>query len=277
LSEKGCDVVVANEVGRPGIGFGADENAVTLVFADGRALELPPARKDLLAQAIWDKIAQEFAAAARKIPNLEKPKTERASARRGSMPSALVEEKIGSYRPKVIERLQYAGDTLASRQEMGGHTRGNVPPWPGSGDGDFHGTLSAIWVWSRGKSCSATTAILSTSPRRWSFVESNWSDFIPRSLGAHASDEAAYDCAMVLRAWMAGDGHKVIDDESARRERVASAARLLGAYVTDLENLSGREFKDPGFWRGRWANTLAPRTTAASAPPRAGSSTARSA
>jgi hypothetical protein len=52
---------------------------------------------------------------------------------------------------------------------------------------------------------------------------------------------------MVLRAWLAGDGHKVIDDESVRRERVASAARLLGAYVTDLENLTGREFKDPGF------------------------------
>lgn len=60
------------------------------------------------------------------------------------MPSALVEEKIGSYRPKVIERLRDAGDTLASRQEMGGHTRGNVPPWPGSGNGDFHGTMSAI-------------------------------------------------------------------------------------------------------------------------------------
>jgi hypothetical protein len=69
-------VVVANEVGRPGVGFGADENAVTLVFADGRALELPPARKDLLAQAIWDKIAEEFAAPARKSTNQDKPKTE---------------------------------------------------------------------------------------------------------------------------------------------------------------------------------------------------------
>jgi phosphopantothenoylcysteine decarboxylase/phosphopantothenate--cysteine ligase len=76
LTEKGCDVVVANEVGRPGIGFGADENAVTLVFADGRALELPPARKDVLAQAIWDKIAQEFAASAGKIPKLANTKTE---------------------------------------------------------------------------------------------------------------------------------------------------------------------------------------------------------
>jgi len=163
------------------------------------------------------------------------------------MPSALVEEKIGAYRPRVMERLQFAGDTLASRQEMGGHTRGNVPPWPGSGDGDFHGTLSAIWVWSRGQELLGDDRYSLNVASAWSFVESSWGEFIPRSLGAHASDEAAYDCAMVLRAWLAGDGHKVIDDESARRERVATAARLLGAYVTDLENLNGREFKDPGF------------------------------
>lgn len=61
LTEKSCDVVVANEVGRPGVGFGGDENAVTLVFADGRAMELPPARKDELARTIWDKLAQEIA------------------------------------------------------------------------------------------------------------------------------------------------------------------------------------------------------------------------
>jgi phosphopantothenoylcysteine decarboxylase/phosphopantothenate--cysteine ligase len=62
LQEKGCDLVVANEVGRPEVGFGADQNAVTLVFADGRALELPTARKDILAKTIWDTIASELAA-----------------------------------------------------------------------------------------------------------------------------------------------------------------------------------------------------------------------
>jgi len=73
LVEKACDVIVANEVGRPGIGFGADENAVTLVLSDGRVIDLPPARKELLAQAIWDKIAPEFAAPPRKIPNPKEP------------------------------------------------------------------------------------------------------------------------------------------------------------------------------------------------------------
>jgi hypothetical protein len=77
----------------------------------------------------------------------------RANARRESMPSAFVEEKIGSYRPKVSRMPAQRGRFLAARQEMGGNTRGNVPPWPGSGDGDFHGTLAAIWVWSRAKNC----------------------------------------------------------------------------------------------------------------------------
>jgi phosphopantothenoylcysteine decarboxylase/phosphopantothenate--cysteine ligase len=82
LVEKACDVVVANEVGRPGIGFGADENAVTLVLRDGRVMDLPPARKEQLAQTIWDKIAQEFAALPRKTPNLEEPKTDYKRANR---------------------------------------------------------------------------------------------------------------------------------------------------------------------------------------------------
>jgi hypothetical protein len=135
---------------------------------------------------------------------------------------------------------------FAARQEMGGPTPGNIPPWPGSSDGDFHGSLCAIWVWSRAQQLLGDDRFSLNIASAWNFVEKSWSEFIPRTLGAHASDEAAYDCAMVLRAWLAGGGHAV-DDESTRRERVAQAARLLGAYVTDLEDMSGREFKDPGF------------------------------
>jgi phosphopantothenoylcysteine decarboxylase/phosphopantothenate--cysteine ligase len=57
LAEKGCDVVVANEVGKAGLGFGAEANAVTLVFADGRVMDLPPNHKDVIANGIWDCIA----------------------------------------------------------------------------------------------------------------------------------------------------------------------------------------------------------------------------
>ncbi|MBN2574974.1 MAG: bifunctional phosphopantothenoylcysteine decarboxylase/phosphopantothenate--cysteine ligase CoaBC [Deltaproteobacteria bacterium] len=60
LAEKACDLVVANEVGRAGVGFGSDENAVTLVFSDGRVVDLSRTRKDKLARAIWDTIGPEL-------------------------------------------------------------------------------------------------------------------------------------------------------------------------------------------------------------------------
>jgi hypothetical protein len=184
------------------------------------------------------------------------------------MPSALVEEKIGLYRPKVRDTLCAAGNALAARQEMGGQTGGNVPPWPGSGDGDFHGTLAAIWVWSTSDKLFGEDRFSLNIASGWNYIESSWGEYIPRSLGAHASDEAPYDCAMVLRSWMAGEGHKVVDDESGRLERVATAARLLGAYITDLENLAGREFKDPGFlaWTlGEYARAINDRGLSATA------------
>ncbi len=182
------------------------------------------------------------------------------------MPSAVVEEKINSYRPKVVERLSSAGEMFATRQEMGGHTPGNIPPWPGSSDGDFHGTLCAIWVWSRAQQLLGDDRFSLNVASAWNFVEKSWSDFIPRTLGAHASDEAPYDCALVLRAWLA-DGHAV-DDESLRRERVSQAARLLGAYIADLEDVGGREFKDPGFlaWTlGEYARAVGDRGLSATA------------
>ncbi|MGD0837226.1 MAG: hypothetical protein ABSB49_11355 [Polyangia bacterium] len=184
------------------------------------------------------------------------------------MPSANVEDKINPHRPKVLQELRSAGDVLAARQEMGGQARGNVPPWPGSSDSDFHGTLSAIWVWSAADNLRGEDRFSLNITSAWNFVEATWNDYIPRSLGAQASDEAAYDCAMVLRAWLAGQGHKAIDDETGRLERLAIAARLLGAYVTDLENLGGREFKDPGFlaWTlGDYARAVSDRGLGATA------------
>lgn len=86
LSEKSCDVVVANEVGRAGTGFGADENAVTLVFSDGRVVELPSARKDQLARTIWDKLCHELADPARSAQRsnpTRKPERQRESRAKG--------------------------------------------------------------------------------------------------------------------------------------------------------------------------------------------------
>jgi phosphopantothenoylcysteine decarboxylase/phosphopantothenate--cysteine ligase len=57
LNEKRCDVVVANDVGEEGLGFGSDRNAVTLVFSDGGVVPLPAASKEALADDIWAHLA----------------------------------------------------------------------------------------------------------------------------------------------------------------------------------------------------------------------------
>jgi hypothetical protein len=123
--------------------------------------------------------------------------------------------------------------------------KGNVGPWPGSTDADFHGTLAAIWIWARHQGLSDEARFATNRAAGWSFVEKVWRSFIPEAIGPAASDEAAYDCAMVLRAAVAeltlgsGDG--------GRSELVAGAARVLAAYLGELEELSGRDFQDPGF------------------------------
>jgi phosphopantothenoylcysteine decarboxylase/phosphopantothenate--cysteine ligase len=53
LAEKGCEAIVANDVSQPGIGFGGDENAVTVLFADGARAEVPRASKAQIADRLW--------------------------------------------------------------------------------------------------------------------------------------------------------------------------------------------------------------------------------
>jgi phosphopantothenoylcysteine decarboxylase / phosphopantothenate---cysteine ligase len=53
LRDKGCDAIVANDVSAPGIGFGADDNAVTVLFADGARVEIPRAPKREVADQLW--------------------------------------------------------------------------------------------------------------------------------------------------------------------------------------------------------------------------------
>jgi hypothetical protein len=179
------------------------------------------------------------------------------------MSSASREEKLRAYAGAASERLVGAGNVLAGRQTMGGPARGNVPPWPGSEDLDFHGTLSAIWLWSRAEALSANDHFSLNIAAAWDFVNGHWDHFIPAALGPTASDEAAYDCAMVLRAVLADP--RILNSEAEddrRRDRAASAARLLGAYVNDLETPAGREFRDPGFlaWSlGEYARTVGDR------------------
>jgi hypothetical protein len=72
LTEKGCDAVVANEVGKAGLGLGAEYNAVTMVFADGRVVDLPAERKEAIAMRIWDTITNFYLVQAG-VPAANKP------------------------------------------------------------------------------------------------------------------------------------------------------------------------------------------------------------
>lgn len=57
LRRKRLDLLVANDVSKPGSGFGTETNEVALLHADGRVEELPLLPKAEVAAAIWDRVA----------------------------------------------------------------------------------------------------------------------------------------------------------------------------------------------------------------------------
>jgi phosphopantothenoylcysteine decarboxylase/phosphopantothenate--cysteine ligase len=56
LAAKGVDLMVANDVSAPGVGFDHDTNAVTILGADGTVTEVPLARKHAIADAVFDRV-----------------------------------------------------------------------------------------------------------------------------------------------------------------------------------------------------------------------------
>ena len=56
LARKGCDLLVVNEVGEAGhpTGFEGDQNAATVLAADGTSYDVPLGSKDALAAVVWD-------------------------------------------------------------------------------------------------------------------------------------------------------------------------------------------------------------------------------
>ncbi len=58
LETKRLDLLVANEVGRDGTGFGADTNRAAILSADGRDEPLRTWTKAELAGAIWDRVVE---------------------------------------------------------------------------------------------------------------------------------------------------------------------------------------------------------------------------
>jgi phosphopantothenoylcysteine synthetase/decarboxylase len=57
LRRKGCDLVIANDVSQPGIGFDSDENQVLLVYPD-RTESLALASKHALSLQLVEAIEQ---------------------------------------------------------------------------------------------------------------------------------------------------------------------------------------------------------------------------
>jgi phosphopantothenoylcysteine decarboxylase/phosphopantothenate--cysteine ligase len=57
LTRKGIDLIVANDVSAPGVGFEHDTNAVVILGADGGAQEIPLTDKRAVARAILDAVS----------------------------------------------------------------------------------------------------------------------------------------------------------------------------------------------------------------------------
>ncbi|MCW2614925.1 MAG: phosphopantothenoylcysteine decarboxylase [Frankiales bacterium] len=59
LARKGCDLLVVNEVGETGhpTGFEGDQNAATVLAADGSSVDVPLGSKDALAAVVLDLVA----------------------------------------------------------------------------------------------------------------------------------------------------------------------------------------------------------------------------
>ena len=61
LTRKGVDVIVANDVSAPGVGFEHDTNAVLMLTASGRESEIGLRDKRAVARALLDLVVEERA------------------------------------------------------------------------------------------------------------------------------------------------------------------------------------------------------------------------
>ena len=58
LARKRLDLIVANDVGAPGVGFEHDTNEVVIVGSDGIQQRVPMANKLVIADAILDEVVR---------------------------------------------------------------------------------------------------------------------------------------------------------------------------------------------------------------------------
>jgi phosphopantothenoylcysteine decarboxylase/phosphopantothenate--cysteine ligase len=58
MARKRLDLIVANDVSKPGVGFGSVDNRVVVLAPDGSRVELGPAPKRTIAAGIWDAVTE---------------------------------------------------------------------------------------------------------------------------------------------------------------------------------------------------------------------------
>jgi phosphopantothenoylcysteine decarboxylase/phosphopantothenate--cysteine ligase len=58
LKEKNLDLIVVNDVTKPGAGFGKDTNQVKILFRSGEVKDLPLMSKDEVSQLILDEVGK---------------------------------------------------------------------------------------------------------------------------------------------------------------------------------------------------------------------------
>ena len=58
MERKKLDLIVANDVGDPAVGFASSDNRVVILAPDGSRVELGPAPKRAIAGGIWDAVAK---------------------------------------------------------------------------------------------------------------------------------------------------------------------------------------------------------------------------
>lgn len=58
LQRKNLDIIVANDVSAPGVGFGHDTNAVSILTADGQQIQVELANKHTIATAVLDSVVK---------------------------------------------------------------------------------------------------------------------------------------------------------------------------------------------------------------------------
>jgi phosphopantothenoylcysteine decarboxylase/phosphopantothenate--cysteine ligase len=58
LKEKNLDLIVVNDVTKPGAGFGQDTNQVKILFVSGEVKDLPLMSKEEISQSILDEVVK---------------------------------------------------------------------------------------------------------------------------------------------------------------------------------------------------------------------------